>query len=52
VKTDGDAGTVKMHPECDKALDDAVHAEPGHELYYTLGGNPRGEIGDDAGPLQ
>lgn len=52
VKTDGDPGTVKMHPECDEALDVAVHEEPGHELYYTIGGNPRGEIGDDAGPIQ
>lgn len=37
----GDVGTVKMHPECIKALDKVVSQEGG-VVYFNPGDSPRG----------
>lgn len=37
----GDAGTVKMHPECEKASEE-LSIELGEEIHFYPGENPRG----------
>lgn len=37
----GDAGTVKLHPECEEVLDECCREEGGSYEFYA-GDNPRG----------
>lgn len=39
---DGDAGTVRMHTECERALQAAAMESLGHTVEFSPGDNPRG----------
>jgi len=40
---DGDAGTVRLHPECSAAMDAEIKAQGGH-IVWSPGDYPRGTV--------